>query len=358
MSTPLNATLALVTQRITERSAGPRADYLNTMAANAKAGTQRAGMGCANMAHTTAALPTADKLSLARALVAEVVQEMAPETAGRDVDWHIAELPVVTGDRAMLRMVLVNLISNALKFTQKRERAEITIGSLPDQAAETVVFVRDNGAGFDSTKAARLFTPFHRLHTAAEFVGTGVGLATAHSRMEGLRRQCATQIVMLDGEELGFSVAMGVASFPHTAHGHDEHHGSVLSHVKPYLIVGAALFVDIAMRFHAIYGGSPSPLHVVAYVVAIVKTGFVVARVDAGNAVFVAIARVGSINKSVLTPVAGHHQKSGHAKRDNEHNHGSLDANKAHNRHQQKERKLAHQYIAHPLTALFADKVL
>ena len=51
---------------------------------------------------------------------------------------------------------------------------------------------------------------------------SGVGLATAHSRMEGLRRQCATQIVMLDGEEIGFSVAMGVASFPHTAHGHDE----------------------------------------------------------------------------------------------------------------------------------------
>ncbi|MDH4392208.1 MAG: diguanylate cyclase [Aquabacterium sp.] len=51
---------------------------------------------------------------------------------------------------------------------------------------------------------------------------SGVGLATAHSRMEGLRRQCATQIVMLDGQELGFSVAMGVASFPHTAQGHDE----------------------------------------------------------------------------------------------------------------------------------------
>jgi len=51
---------------------------------------------------------------------------------------------------------------------------------------------------------------------------SGVGLATAHSRMEGLRRQCATQIVMLDGQELGFSVAMGVASFPHTAHSHEE----------------------------------------------------------------------------------------------------------------------------------------
>lgn len=51
---------------------------------------------------------------------------------------------------------------------------------------------------------------------------SGVGLATAHSRMEGLRRQCATQLVMLDGVELGFTVAMGVASFPHTAHGHEE----------------------------------------------------------------------------------------------------------------------------------------
>ncbi len=51
---------------------------------------------------------------------------------------------------------------------------------------------------------------------------SGVGLATAHSRMEGLRRQCATQIVMLDGQEIGFTVAVGVASFPHTAHGHDE----------------------------------------------------------------------------------------------------------------------------------------
>lgn len=111
------------------------------------------------------------------ALVAEVVQEMAPETAGRDIDWHIAELPVVTGDRAMLRMVLVNLISNALKFTQKRERAEITIGSLPDQAAETVVFVRDNGAGFDMRYHDKLFGVFQRLHRMEDFQGTGIGLA-------------------------------------------------------------------------------------------------------------------------------------------------------------------------------------
>ncbi|OOG80673.1 hypothetical protein B0E41_19860 [Hydrogenophaga sp. A37] len=110
-------------------------------------------------------------------LVADVVREMAPETEGRDVDWHIAELPVVTGDRAMLRVVLVNLISNALKFTQKRERAEITIGCLPDPAADTVVFVRDNGAGFDMRYHDKLFGVFQRLHRMEDFQGTGIGLA-------------------------------------------------------------------------------------------------------------------------------------------------------------------------------------
>lgn len=111
------------------------------------------------------------------ALVADVVREMEPETRGRDIHWHIAELPEVTGDRAMLRVVLVNLISNALKFTQKRERAEITIGCLPDPAAETVVFVRDNGAGFDMRYHDKLFGVFQRLHRMEEFQGTGIGLA-------------------------------------------------------------------------------------------------------------------------------------------------------------------------------------
>lgn len=111
------------------------------------------------------------------ALVADVVQEMAPETEGREIDWRIGELPVVVGDQAMLRVVLVNLISNALKYTQKRERAEITIGCEPDQAAETVVFIRDNGAGFDMQYRDKLFGVFQRLHRMEDFQGTGIGLA-------------------------------------------------------------------------------------------------------------------------------------------------------------------------------------
>ena len=116
------------------------------------------------------------KVNLGR-LVHEVLQEFEPETKGRVIDWRIGELPVVSADRAMLRVVLVNLISNALKFTQPRERAEIEIGCMPDRETEIIVFVRDNGAGFDMRYVDKLFGVFQRLHGVEEFEGTGIGLA-------------------------------------------------------------------------------------------------------------------------------------------------------------------------------------
>jgi light-regulated signal transduction histidine kinase (bacteriophytochrome) len=97
-------------------------------------------------------------------LVREVIREFEPETKDRIVHWQLAEIPVVTGDRAMLRAVLVNLISNALKFTRTRAQAEIAIGCLPEHQKETVVFVRDNGVGFDMQYADKLFVVFERLH--------------------------------------------------------------------------------------------------------------------------------------------------------------------------------------------------
>jgi signal transduction histidine kinase len=109
-------------------------------------------------------------------LLQEVIHDFGPETRARDIDWRIGRLPVVTGDSAMLRLVLVNLISNAMKFTQKREKAVIEVGCL-SEAVETVVFVRDNGAGFDMQYANKLFGVFQRLHGADEFEGTGIGLA-------------------------------------------------------------------------------------------------------------------------------------------------------------------------------------
>ncbi|RJR36065.1 MAG: PAS domain S-box protein [Deltaproteobacteria bacterium] len=110
------------------------------------------------------------------ALVQEVIREFEPEMRDRSIRWQISDLPGVIGDHAMLRMVLANLISNALKFTRSRQQAEIEIGFLPE-GNETIIFVRDNGVGFDMNYADNLFGVFQRLHRVEEFEGTGIGLA-------------------------------------------------------------------------------------------------------------------------------------------------------------------------------------
>ena len=110
-------------------------------------------------------------------LVRDVIRELEPDTANRDISWRIAELPVVTGEWAMLRIVFANLIANALKFTSTREPAEIEIGCQSNQDKTVVIFVRDNGVGFDMHYADKLFGVFQRLHHVDEFEGTGIGLA-------------------------------------------------------------------------------------------------------------------------------------------------------------------------------------
>jgi light-regulated signal transduction histidine kinase (bacteriophytochrome) len=112
-----------------------------------------------------------------RSLVQETIHELEPEISGRNMQWRLSELPRINGDDVMLRQVLFNLISNALKFTRMRERPQIEIGSLPGQTNEAVIFVRDNGAGFDMAYANKLFGVFERLHHANEYEGTGIGLA-------------------------------------------------------------------------------------------------------------------------------------------------------------------------------------
>jgi signal transduction histidine kinase len=110
------------------------------------------------------------------ALAGEVIRELEPEARGREVRWRLGPLPVVAGDRTMLRLALVNLLSNALKFTRPRPVAEIELGQAAD-AGQQVVFVRDNGVGFDMAYVGKLFGVFERLHPAADFEGTGIGLA-------------------------------------------------------------------------------------------------------------------------------------------------------------------------------------
>lgn len=117
-------------------------------------------------------------------LVREARNTLAHETEARPVIWSVAPLPVVRGDRALLLLAFVNLLSNGLKYSRTREQAVIAIDSSPRQAKGYVVQVRDNGVGFDMAQAERLFTPFERLHSASEFEGTGLGLANVRRIME------------------------------------------------------------------------------------------------------------------------------------------------------------------------------
>jgi len=110
-------------------------------------------------------------------LVRETLGDFQAETKGRKIVWNIHPLPAVWADRALLRLALVNLISNAVKFTGTRAEAKIEIGCLPGGDDETVIFIRDNGAGFDPHYVGKLFGVFQRLHSYDEFEGTGIGLA-------------------------------------------------------------------------------------------------------------------------------------------------------------------------------------
>ncbi|MEP6882388.1 MAG: ATP-binding protein [Dokdonella sp.] len=111
------------------------------------------------------------------ALVAEVSSMYQSGNESRSIDWQIMQLPIVIGDESMLRRVWQNLISNAVKYTSKRDHAIIEIGMAKSTGAETVFYVRDNGTGFDMAYAGKLFGVFQRLHKATEFPGTGIGLA-------------------------------------------------------------------------------------------------------------------------------------------------------------------------------------
>ncbi len=110
-------------------------------------------------------------------LVESVLQDLKSETAEREIEWRIGSLSAVKCDPGLLRQVFANLLSNAVKYTRPRVRAVIEVGESTIEG-QTVFFVRDNGAGFDSKYADRLFGAFQRLHTDEEFEGTGIGLAT------------------------------------------------------------------------------------------------------------------------------------------------------------------------------------
>jgi light-regulated signal transduction histidine kinase (bacteriophytochrome) len=114
-------------------------------------------------------------------LVRDTQSDFQAETKARNITWSIQTLPKVQADRDLLRMVLVNLMSNAVKFTGRCAEPKITIGCSANEKNETVVFIRDNGAGFDPNYTHKLFGVFQRLHNTDEFEGTGIGLANVQA---------------------------------------------------------------------------------------------------------------------------------------------------------------------------------
>ncbi|MDE3035042.1 MAG: hypothetical protein KGJ14_03625, partial [Nitrospirota bacterium] len=192
-------------------------------------------------------------------LVQEVRAALEPDVVQRKIEWRIGPLPDVVGDQSLIRQVLANLIGNAVKYTRPRETARIEVGTVPPEplrnaegggrsegpsdapAAETrhpqseiVVFVRDNGVGFDMRYAHKLFGVFQRLHSASQFEGTGIGLALVRRIVqrhggrtwaEGEPGKGATFYCTLPSRTHGTSVPSG-----HESDAGGESHGEAHAH--------------------------------------------------------------------------------------------------------------------------------
>jgi PAS domain S-box-containing protein len=113
-------------------------------------------------------------------IVDDVISMLKLECDGRDVEWRIAKLPALDCDPILMAQVFQNLLGNALKYSRGLAKAVIEVNSIQRPDKPAIIYVRDNGAGFNMKYAERLFGVFQRFHTDSEFEGSGVGLATVH----------------------------------------------------------------------------------------------------------------------------------------------------------------------------------
>ena len=142
-------------------------------------------------------------------LVDAVIAELTHEPEGRIIDWVVApDLPVVQGDAVLLREVWANLLGNAQKYTRPRQRTQIEVGWRTDSAKSHIFYVRDNGVGFDTKYAAKLFGVFQRLHRMTEFEGTGIGLALTRRIIERHGGTIWAESQLGEGSTFSFSLPL------------------------------------------------------------------------------------------------------------------------------------------------------
>ena len=156
------------------RRHGPRHAWTRVRAAASRMGLLIQSL--LDLSRVTAVELSREKVSLSD-LARSIVDGLRAASPGRDVEVAIPSGLEANADPSLTRIVLDNLLSNAWKFSSRQPVARIEMGAI-DRDGQPVFYVRDNGAGFAAEAASRLFTPFQRLHTDAEFDGTGIGLAT------------------------------------------------------------------------------------------------------------------------------------------------------------------------------------
>jgi len=145
-------------------------------------------------------------------LVEDARSELGPEAARPTLRWEIGALPAVSGDPVLLRLVWINLLSNALKYSSRQAEPKIEVGTQAADDGKEAFFVRDNGVGFDMRYGEKLFNVFQRLHRQDEFEGIGIGLATVRRVIERHGGRVWTESKVNEGATFYFRIGEEQAS--------------------------------------------------------------------------------------------------------------------------------------------------